>query len=140
MSDTTNTRLTDLELEVMHAVWDSGAESVTVRDVGEGLEARGGKQLAYTTVQTVMNILCRKGALTSRPGPGRAHLYSPAVSRNQATASMTDEFVTRMFRGRAEPLLTQLIEHESVDRETLAELKRAIEDQLEDDEPEGEAR
>jgi predicted transcriptional regulator len=78
----------------------------------------------------MMNILRRKGALRSRPGPGRALLYRAGVSREEATASMTDEFVARLFGGRAEPLLARLIEHESIDRQTLAELKHAIEEQL----------
>ena len=121
-------RLTDLELEVMQAVWEAG-EPVTVRDVAERLQGRG-RELAYTTVQTMMNILRRKGALRSRSGPGRALLYRAGVSREEATASMTDEFVARLFGGRAEPLLARLIEHESIDRQTLAELKHAIEEQL----------
>jgi predicted transcriptional regulator len=121
-------RLTDLELEVMQEVWEAG-EPVTVRDVAERLEARG-KRLAYTTVQTMMNILRRKGALRSRPGPGRALVYRAGISRAEATASMTADFVARLFGGRAEPLLAHLLEHESIDRETLAGLKRAIEEQL----------
>ena len=123
-------RLTDLELEVMRAIWEAGDEPVTVRDVVERLEARGSKPLAYTTVQTMMNILRRKGALEKRQGPGRALLYRAGLTLEQATASMTDEFVERMFGGRAEPLLTRLIGHDSIDREALAELKRAIEEQL----------
>ena len=125
------TRLTDLELEVMQAVWEAG-QPVPVREVVERLDARG-RRLAYTTVQTMMNILRRKGALSSRPGPGRALLYRPGISREEATASMTEDFVARLFGGRAEPLLARLIEHESIDRETLAELKRAIEEQLSDE-------
>lgn len=133
-------RLTDLELEVMQAVWEAG-EPVTVREVVERLDARG-RTLAYTTVQTMMNILRRKGALKSRPGPGRALVYRAGVSREEATASMTEDFVTRLFGGRAEPLLARLIEHDSIDRRTLSELKRAIEEQLGDDAepPEGGAR
>lgn len=121
-------RLTDLELEVMQEVWEAG-QPVTVRDVAERLEARG-KHLAYTTVQTMMNILRRKKALKSRAGPGRALVYRAGVSRAEATASMTADFVARLFGGRAEPLLAHLLEHESIDRESLAELKRAIEEQL----------
>jgi predicted transcriptional regulator len=121
-------RLTDLELEVMQAVWKAG-EPVTVRDVVERLQGRG-RELAYTTVQTMMNILRRKGALRSRQGPGRALVYRAGVSREEATASMTEDFVARLFGGHAEPLLARLIEHESIDRETLAGLKRAIEEQL----------
>ena len=65
-------RLTDAELELMQVVWDLGPEPVTVRQVVDKLGAAANKAPAYTTVQTVLNILCRKRALRSRPGQGRA--------------------------------------------------------------------
>lgn len=123
-------RLTDLELVVMRAVWDLGPEPVTVRDVVDRLNAGDERSHAYTTVQTIMNILVGKGALASRRGQGRALLYRAGLSHEEATASMTEEFLGRLFGGRAEPLLARLLEHESVDRDALAELKRAIEEQL----------
>jgi predicted transcriptional regulator len=136
MAKPVSKRLTDLELVVMGAIWELGTGPVTVRDAVEHLNARADRNLAYTTVQTIMNILCAKGALASRHGAGRALLYRAALSREEATASMTDEFVARLFGGQAEPLLARLIEHESIDREMLAELKRAIEEQLgQEDEP-----
>ena len=127
-------RLTDLELEIMHVVWDAGPEPVTVREVAERLSARTGKDHAYTTVQTMMGILRRKGALSSRPGPGRAHTFSAGLSRDAATSSMTSDFVQRLFGGRAETLLSHLLDHESVDRETLEDLKRRIDSQLGEEE------
>ena len=136
MSKPTSKRLTDLELVVMRAVWELGPAPVTVRDVVERLNAGDARNHAYTTVQTIMNILVGKGALESSRGPGRALLYEAGLTHEQATASMTEEFLGRLFGGRAEPLLARLLEHQSVDRDTLAELKRAIEEQLG---PEGEA-
>ncbi len=130
MSKPTSKRLTDLELVVMRAVWELGPAPITVRDVVERLNAGDARNHAYTTVQTIMNILVGKGALASRRGPGRALLYQAGLTHEQATASMTEEFLGRLFGGRAEPLLARLLEHESVDRDTLAELKRAIEEQL----------
>jgi len=126
-------RLTDLELKIMHAVWDAEPEPVTVRDVVDRLNDTTGRVHAYTTVQTVMGILLKKGGLRSRPGPGRAHTYTAGVSRDAATTSMTSDFVDRLFGGEAEPLLSHLLEHESLDRETLEELKRRIETQLEEE-------
>jgi BlaI family penicillinase repressor len=130
MPKPTSKRLTDLELVVMRAVWDLGPRPVTVRDVVERLNAEDDRNPAYTTVQTIMNILVGKGALASRRGTGRALLYEADLSHEEATASMTEEFLGRLFGGRAEPLLARLLEHESIDRDALAELKRAIEEQL----------
>jgi predicted transcriptional regulator len=127
-------RLTDLELEIMHVIWEAHPEPVTVREVAERLKSRTGRDHAYTTVQTMMGILRRKGGLTSRPGPGRAHTYSADITRDAATGSMTRDFVERLFGGQAETLLSRLLDHESVDRGTLEELKRRIETQLGEDE------
>lgn len=125
-------RLTDLELEIMRVVWDRGAGPLTVRDAFEELERRG-RPLAYTSVQTMMTILRRKGALKVRRGSTRAHEFVAGISRAEATGSMTREFVTRLFGGKAEPLFAQLLDHESVDRRTLEEWKRAIEVELEEE-------
>ena len=126
-------RLTDLELEIMQVVWEADPEPQTVRDVVGRLE-EGGRSLAYTSVQTVMNILKKKGVLASRPGPGRAHEYRSRLSRAEATRSMTADFVQRLFGGEAEPLLAHLIGHESVRRAELEGLKRRIEEELADEE------
>ena|SRR5579859_2658917 len=47
--------LTKLELQIMQVIWRRGTSSVS--EVLETLE----QELAYTTVQTMLNILCRKG-------------------------------------------------------------------------------
>ena len=125
-------RLTDLELEIMQVVWAAQPEPLTVRQVVERLRAT--RKSAYTTIQTMMGILARKGALASTPGPGRAHVYRARWSREETTHSMTADFVTRLFGGRARPLVTQLLEHESLSREELEELMRRIETQLAEDE------
>jgi predicted transcriptional regulator len=126
------TRLTDLELELMQVVWDAHPEPLTVRAVVDSL-ADAGRPFAYTTIQTMLNILCKKGALVSRPGPGRAHEYRAVITRREATSTMTRDFVERLFGGRATPLFAQLLEHESMSREELRELARRIEEHLQDE-------
>ena len=124
-------RLTDLELAIMQVVWEA-QEPMTVRTVTERLAGRG-RELAYTSVQTVMNILKKKGVLTSRPGAGRAHEYVARVSREEATTTMTRDLVDRLFGGEVQPLLAHLIQNEPVSRAELEGLKRRIEQELEDD-------
>ena len=95
----------------MQVVWAAGDQALTVRDVVERLPGP-----AYTTVQTMMNILVRKGALRSAPGSGRALEYRSRLTREAATSSMTSDFVERLFGGSARPQLNHLLEHESLDR------------------------
>ena len=115
----------------MQVVWAASPKPLTVREVVERM--RGSRGSAYTTIQTVMGILAKKGALASQPGPGRAHQYRARWSRDETTSSMTREFVERLFEGSARPLVAELLEHESLSRSELEELKRRIESQLEDD-------
>ncbi|MFT7484490.1 MAG: BlaI family penicillinase repressor [Candidatus Paceibacteria bacterium] len=130
-------RLTDLELEIMQVIWAMPQESPTVREVADALNRRDSKALAYTTVQTMLGILCRKGALESKPGPGRAHLFRPLVSRTQARSSMTKDLVERLFGGESKPLFAALLSDESIGRAELESLRDLIDEQLDDEQPGG---
>ena len=126
-------RLTDLELEIMQVIWARPQDDLTVREVAESLNQHKGKALAYTTVQTMLGILCRKGALRSAPGPGRAHLFRPLITRSQARSSMTRDLLQRLFSGEAKPLFATLINDESISRSELESLRQLIDDQLDDE-------
>jgi len=133
MTDPQPPVLTNLELEVMQVVWAAGPEPVTVRDVVEHLNRSRSKKLAYNTVQTMLVILRDKGVVEARKGPGRAHAWRPTVSRDTVSSSMVGDLVDRLFAGRVEPLLHHLVEREGLDRDELAELRRRIDKELEDD-------
>lgn len=77
----------DLEAAVMECLWSRGAPA-SVRDVLG--ELRTGKQLAYTTVMTVLDNLHRKGVVT-REMVGRAWVYQPTCDREQHTATLLRE-------------------------------------------------
>lgn len=74
------TRPGDLERAVMEAVWEGGPS--TARQVAQRL---AGRELAYTTVLTVLGRLQRKGLLR-RHRDGRAHVYTPVASREDHIA------------------------------------------------------
>src|SRR5688500_8346929 len=68
--------LTPLELEIMHVLWETGPANV------QTVQQKLKRDLAYTTVQTMLNILERKGK-AKRTLKNRAYFYKPAVSRKQ---------------------------------------------------------
>ncbi|WP_435200664.1 BlaI/MecI/CopY family transcriptional regulator [Janibacter sp. GS2] len=75
--------LGDLEQAIMNVLWAAdGASGLTVREVLDGLT---GRELAYTTVMTVLSRLETKG-MTTRERDGRAWRYRPAASRESLTA------------------------------------------------------
>lgn len=128
--------LTNLELDVMQAVWAGGGEPVTVREVFETLNANRRKKLAYNTVQTMLTILKEKGAVRVKSGGGRAHLYLARRSRDEVTTSMVDDLVDRLFDGHVQPLLVHLVEDATMSRDELQRLRSWIDGKLVDDDEE----
>ena len=117
-------RLTPLELEIMNILWDIGAAPVSA--VQERLAAT--RELAYTTVQTMLNILCRKGKL-KRVLVERAYHYRPAVTRRKAVGQAVRELVQRAFDGSAEALVMTLVESKQLSPEALQRLQKIVEEQ-----------
>ena len=113
--------LTALELDIMKVLWDLGSGTVqAVRD------ALPGEKLAYTTVQTMLNVLQTKGK-AKRILKDRAYIYRPAVSRAQAQSSTIRDLVDRMFGGSAEALVMGLLDTKQITPATLAELQKKVE-------------
>jgi len=105
--------LTPQELDIMKLVWLHGR--ATVRDIYDTLRKR--RTIAYTTVQTMMNILEAKGHLRKQPGE-KAQIYVPVRSQQAVVKSMVREFVDRVFDGSARPLLLHLAKEKGLtDRE-----------------------
>jgi predicted transcriptional regulator len=118
---TTEAKLTDAEIEIMHVVWE--LDGGTVRQVHERLNQQ--RPLAYTTVMTMMNILEEKGHLT-RHKEGRAYRYEPVRPKSQVISGMVDEFVGRVFEGSATPLILSLVKSRKIPKEDLQEIARMI--------------
>lgn len=113
--------LTPLELEIMHVLWETGAANV--QTVQQKLE----RELAYTTVQTMLNILHRKGKV-KRTLKNRAFFYKPAVSRSQVVGQHMGDIVDRLFGGSAESLVISLVETKHLTPKTLARLQQLLEE------------
>lgn len=112
--------LTPLELEIMKVLWEAGPASVqTVQQRLEGSRA-------YTTVQTMLNVLHRKGKVT-RVLEEKAYLYRAAVSRSQAIGHALGDLVDRMFGGSAESLVMSLVETKRLTPAKLAKLQKLFE-------------
>jgi len=114
--------LTKLELQIMQVIWRLGASQVSA--VQEGLE----QKLAYTTVQTMLNILVRKGKL-KRKLVGRAFAYSPTVTEEKASGHAVRDLVDRMFGGSTEELVMSLIKSRQIDAKKIAELSKRLEEE-----------
>jgi BlaI family penicillinase repressor len=117
-----NDNLTGLELQIMQVIWRQGSSGVSA--VREGLE----QELAYTTVQTMLNILTRKGKLR-RKLRGQAYEYSAIVTEAKASSHAVSDLVERMFRGSSEALVMSLIKNRQIDAKKIAELTKLLEEE-----------
>jgi predicted transcriptional regulator len=115
MKSSNKAGLTKLELKIMQVIWKRG--QCTVGAVQEELEP----PLAYTTVQTMLNILERRGKL-KRELQGRAYVYSAAITEAKALGQGVRDLVDRMFGGSSEALVMSLLKNGDIDARKLAEL------------------
>lgn len=111
-----------LEAQVMEIIWSKG--EVAVRDIHETLRKQ--RDLAYTTVMTVVHNLHRKGLLNQRK-EGNAHFYTARQNRTQFIRSRVGELLDAMLEDFTEPALSHLVERLSkTDADKLDELERII--------------
>jgi BlaI family penicillinase repressor len=118
---------TDRELDVMAVLWENGG--ATVAEVRERLS----DELAYTTVLTVLRTLEEKGYVEHEPTEGRAYRYCPLVARKAAGASALKRVVGKLFAGRPELLLTELVSDRDLTEEDLDRMRRLLEERLEEE-------
>ena len=107
--------LTKLELKIMQVIWRCGSSTVSA------VQAEMEPALAYTTVQTMLNILERKGKL-KRELQGRAYVYSARVTEDKALRQGLRDLIDRMFGGSSEDLVMSLLKSGQIDAKKLAEL------------------
>ena len=121
MARSKNEHLTPLELEIMHVLWETGPANV------QTVQQKLNRELAYTTVQTMLNILHKKGK-AKRTLKDRAYFYKPAVSRKQVVSKQVSDVVDRLFGGSAESLVMSLVETKHLTPEKLARLQKLLEE------------
>lgn len=111
-------RLGDLEARVMNLLWDA-LRPMSVRAVLA--EVNRDRDLAYTTVMTVLDKLHSKGWV-ERGLAGRAYMYAPTASREQYTAMLMAEAMTVSQDRRA--AFAHFVEQ--MDPEALVALRDAV--------------
>jgi predicted transcriptional regulator len=119
--------LTQRELEVMHALWrkaDADHADPTAAEIRDAL-AGDGRELAYTTVATLVRILCDKGFLT-QTNQERPFTYRPIRSFDEVSGSLVGDLVERLFGGQREQLLLRLLEERKLTAKERALLEKIL--------------
>ena len=116
-------KLSKLELKIMEALWTKGASSV--REIQEHFPAR--RRPAYTTVQTMVYRLEAKNALRRTKKIGNAHIFEAVISQSAAQSKLIDDLLG-LFGGRAQPLMSHLIESGQLTLADIDEARAALRD------------
>jgi len=115
------TPLGETEMEVLHHVWK--LEEATVKEVRNRiLETR---EVAYTTIMTVMKNLADKGYLKYRK-EGVTYVYSPAKEPESVRSNLIKDLITKVFKGSPKELVQTLVKNEELTTKERKEIKKLI--------------
>ena len=114
--------VTDAELEVLRALWDTGP--ATIRALTDRLYPSGGTS-EYATVQKLLERLEAKGHVARR-AEGRQNVFRATVQREDLVARRLRDTADDLCDGSLTPLITQLVSAGKLSREELRELRRVV--------------
>ncbi len=116
---------TEVELELMNAIWNLG--ECTVKEVQETLPE--GRELAYTSVATMMKILEQKGALKSEK-KDRAHTYKALVSRIDYERISLEHLKTNVFGGDPTSMVMRLLDDSDLSKKEIEVIRGLLKERL----------
>jgi predicted transcriptional regulator len=114
--------LATLQLAIMRILWSRG--DATVGDVRDDLAVEG-RDLAYTTIATMLGKRERKGHVTHRAA-GKAYVYSPTLVQQQVSQSMVTDVAQRLFGGDIPVMVSHLLDGCELSSDELSRLKALI--------------
>jgi predicted transcriptional regulator len=116
-----STHPTDGELEILRILWERGP--VALSKLCE--ELRRDRDVATTTVATMLRVMLDKGLVKRKPA-SRGHQWSAAVTQSSAAKSMVGKLVDGVFDGSAQRLVAHLVEDGRLSAKELGELRDLI--------------
>ena len=113
--------LTELENEVMQAVWDGG--TCAVEAVHRVVSRK--RNLKETTVRTLLRRLEQKGYLTHE-SDGRAYIYRAAEPARSLAARAVRQIIDRFCQGSVEELVNGMVEAKVLNKHDIEQLEKFI--------------
>jgi predicted transcriptional regulator len=113
---------TELELEILKVLWAKGP--LTGREVRDAL-AEAARDLAYTSVMTIMGIMEDKGYLR-RKKQGNGFIYSARIAEKATLRRMLRDLVQRAYDGSVMAAMVNLLEESDMDADELKQLRQLL--------------
>ena len=105
------------EMDLLKVMWRLG--EAKVREIHEALCPN--EECAFTTVQTLVRIMCKKGLVKKR-SEGRTDFYTPVYTEQQATS----RFIKKVFDGAVDRFVLSMLSAEKVSPQEMKELEKMI--------------
>src|SRR6185503_2371578 len=121
MTQPVTPRPTDAELAILRVLWSKGPS--TVRQVHDVIAS--GRELAYTTVLKLLQIMTDKG-LTTREPLGLQHVYTARRSEQDTQRQLVKDLLDRAFDGSTSQLVMQALATTAATPEELREIRRLL--------------
>ena len=105
---------TKTELAILNVMWE--ISPTTVRNIHEELCTK--TRTSYTTTLKMLQVMFQKGLVT-RDSSNKAHIYSPAMSKQDTQKQLIDDLKTRLFGGSISSLVMQALgaDHQASEEE-----------------------
>ena len=115
----------EFELQILGVLWEHGP--ATVRQVMEWLS--DGKERAYTSVLSVMQVMQKKELLSvADERDGLAHIFKPMVTREQVAVPLLQGLVRKIFGGSTKTAMQHLLDADKVDRSEIEAMRKLLDD------------
>jgi predicted transcriptional regulator len=114
-------KLARLELQIMEVLWTRG--QVSIREIQEAFPEKN--RPAYTTIQTTVYRLEAKKAVSRVKKVGNFHIFAAVISRDAAERRLIDDLLA-LFGGRAQPVMSHLIESGKLTLEDVKEAEKTL--------------
>ncbi len=117
--------LTEVELELMRIIWDRS--EVTVRDVVDNLPKS--RNLAYTSVATIMKILEKKKFLSTRKSE-QAYTHHSQISRDEYESTTLRHLSKNVFQGDPTLMVMKLLNESKLSSDDLQAIKKLLDERI----------
>lgn len=112
-----NAAPSEREMDLLKAMWQLGESKV--REIHEAVCPDN--ECAFTTVQTLVRIMCKKGLVKKR-SEGRTDFYTPVYTEEQATS----RFLSKVFDGSMDRFVLSMLSSEDVSEDEMKALEKLI--------------
>jgi predicted transcriptional regulator len=112
--------LSDLQLALMRVLW--ARDEASVADIAAALDER---ELAHTTVATVLTRLAKRGLVSARRD-GRQLIYRAEVAEPEVRRSMVGGLLRSVFGGDPKALLAHLVDEREVSGRDLDRVRELL--------------